>query len=601
MEMSDIDLLKMPKIGVTTMGLTTLDVLIDNDHFRVLRDNDLFYLDTTSPRKLRGEIIQLLDNHMDYSSVRGFGGYYPFSTLLSCLSDNDFNFLDDFGPDEDDQETKSSSLKKDCKVLRSLLLAVRLEMARTFEIRKNEGNVLFDDLTSLFKVGDCVTSRAGIRDAVAGTVLKMAFKSSWTHGRYFEMELEVISPAGGKISRSKIKAIVWAWSGIGKIAELSYVHLSDSVREALIERGRKFVKYGSTATYCFVNGPIEINSWWNSKELRATGRVMIDNWSMKNCADQPYNASCRKHSIEDNDDDETSDSGKDGSSLVISDDILWKCMPILFGFSMVTKKWGVFKVEDLSDVQWRDDAFQRLVMPDAQKRMIMSLVQYHGQGFTDVIEGKGGGLIFLLHGEPGQGKTLTAETVAEQLRRPLHSVSVGELGTDVETLENKLSDLLELGSRWNSVMLLDEADIFLEKRDSSDIVRNAMVGVFLRMLEYYNGVLFLTTNRVSEIDPAFISRISMGIRFGKADHEKRMKVWTNILQAAGILDYVSFPQIESMAKYDINGRQIKNVIRNAQTMGIADGSGNERIADHINTVIRETLSFVQEVSEAQAE
>jgi SpoVK/Ycf46/Vps4 family AAA+-type ATPase len=56
------------------------------------------------------------------------------------------------------------------------------------------------------------------------------------------------------------------------------------------------------------------------------------------------------------------------------------------------------------------------------------------------------------------------------------------------------------------VVLIDEADIFLEKRTTTQIDRNAVVGTFLRVLEYYNGVLFLTTNRVHDFDEAFYSR-----------------------------------------------------------------------------------------------
>jgi len=59
------------------------------------------------------------------------------------------------------------------------------------------------------------------------------------------------------------------------------------------------------------------------------------------------------------------------------------------------------------------------------------------------------------------------------------------------------------------VLLLDEADIFMEQRSESDIKRNAMVGIFIRLLEYYQGILFLTTNRSGGLDQAFASRISV--------------------------------------------------------------------------------------------
>ena len=121
----------------------------------------------------------------------------------------------------------------------------------------------------------------------------------------------------------------------------------------------------------------------------------------------------------------------------------------------------------------------------------------------DIIDSKGGGSIFLLAGPPGVGKTLSAETMAETLHRPLYMVGVGELGTEVTELEENLTKVLQTASAWNAILLLDECDIFMEKRKDMDIHRNAMVGVFLRLLEYYPGILFLTTNRAANIDEAF--------------------------------------------------------------------------------------------------
>jgi SpoVK/Ycf46/Vps4 family AAA+-type ATPase len=195
--------------------------------------------------------------------------------------------------------------------------------------------------------------------------------------------------------------------------------------------------------------------------------------------------------------------------------------------------------------------------------MIYSLVKFHGQGFTDIIEGKGGGTIFLLHGPPGWGKTASAEAVAELLHKPLYSVSVGELGTSTDALEQRLRNILDVAMIWDAVLLLDEADIFLEERDEHNIARNAMVGVFLRLLEYHNGVLFLTTNRVKKIDSAFYSRISVAIHYRKEG--KAQQVWHNLLTAAG-LNAAWAPEL---AGYDVNGRQIKNSIRMAMTFARA--------------------------------
>lgn len=66
---------------------------------------------------------------------------------------------------------------------------------------------------------------------------------------------------------------------------------------------------------------------------------------------------------------------------------------------------------------------------------------------------------------------------------------------------------MDLSATWRAVLLIDEADVFLERRSPHDINGNAIVGVFLRVLEYCTGILFLTSNRVTTIDEAFRSRI----------------------------------------------------------------------------------------------
>jgi hypothetical protein len=72
-------------------------------------------------------------------------------------------------------------------------------------------------------------------------------------------------------------------------------------------------------------------------------------------------------------------------------------------------------------------------------------------------------------------------------------------------VEERLTQVLELAQRWKAVVLLDEADVFLAQRDNAGIERNALVSIFLRKLEYYQGILILTTNLVTHCDSAFES------------------------------------------------------------------------------------------------
>ena len=180
-----------------------------------------------------------------------------------------------------------------------------------------------------------------------------------------------------------------------------------------------------------------------------------------------------------------------------------------YGFSLKDKVWGAFAVSNITNIIWDQDIFNSLVLSDIQKRLVRTLVRSHisrSSSFDDLIREKGKGLIGLLVGPPGVGKTLTAEAVAEEVRRPLYVLGSGELGSSPEQIELTLKRALELAQTWGAVLLLDEADVFLSKRSSHDLIQTAIVSIFLRQLEYYQGILIMTTNRVQSMDSAFESK-----------------------------------------------------------------------------------------------
>ncbi len=168
----------------------------------------------------------------------------------------------------------------------------------------------------------------------------------------------------------------------------------------------------------------------------------------------------------------------------------------------------------------------------------------------------------VLHGPPGTGKTLTAEGIAELLKCPLYMVSAGELGTNPRELEAELNKILDIAHSWGAVLLLDEADVFLEKRTIQDIHRNALVSIFLRLLEYFQGILFLTTNRVETFDDAFQSRIHVALRYGDLTMKAKRSVWKMFLDKVRAKDGVEVEHFkesdyDKLARHNLNGRQVR--------------------------------------------
>jgi SpoVK/Ycf46/Vps4 family AAA+-type ATPase len=146
-----------------------------------------------------------------------------------------------------------------------------------------------------------------------------------------------------------------------------------------------------------------------------------------------------------------------------------------------------FDVLSLRDVVEQADIFSNLKINPAHQRMVQTLVKAHFERHKmhkenqvpmmdqDAVYGKGSGLFILLHGAPGVGKTATAEAVAQKYQKPLFSITCGNLGITPSEVEKELKEIFRLAHEWDCVLLLDEADVFLARRDIASLKRNALV------------------------------------------------------------------------------------------------------------------------------
>ncbi|EMD36673.1 hypothetical protein CERSUDRAFT_114625 [Gelatoporia subvermispora B] len=274
----------------------------------------------------------------------------------------------------------------------------------------------------------------------------------------------------------------------------------------------------------------------------------------------------------------------------LTDDELLLTTPLVYGFSLGDKQWLEFAIEHVDPIVWNDDAFENLVIPKEHKIVLKMLVENHESDnsakFDDFVSGKGLGLVVNLFGNPGTGKSLTAEAMSECLRKPLYVVGAADLGTTADSLDARLTTIFRMTAVWNSVVLIDEADVFLEERSLYDIHRNAMVAVFLRQLEHFRGILFLTTNRVKVFDEAFQSRIHVSLRYQDLTPDAKRHIWRAFMLKVN----TSLPdggltseQLRELGEKKINGRQIKNVVKTAS--GLAAGEKQELGYRHIVRVL----------------
>ena len=268
------------------------------------------------------------------------------------------------------------------------------------------------------------------------------------------------------------------------------------------------------------------------------------------------------------------------------------CEPRLRAYALAKKTWVVLDINSVQTVQEGklENALDHLCLADDEdsdstKRMIQSLVVAHtlrGEGkrretpdqLQDFVEGKGQGLVILLHGTSGVGKTLTVETIAKATGKPLLKVSVADIGTDVTKVEQKLDMMFQLATAWEAILLFDEADILLEARAIEDnLVRNAIVSVFLKILEYYEGIVFLTTNRIKTFDIAVQSRVNLGVHFVEMSEKQQKRLLTIFLEMIDERQIKNKGKILEWVAEDFrdkfNGREIRNMLSSAMALARA--------------------------------
>lgn len=178
----------------------------------------------------------------------------------------------------------------------------------------------------------------------------------------------------------------------------------------------------------------------------------------------------------------------------------------------------------IEEYEYNDKITEQIVLPESHRDLLDVLTSDMDSINEDIIEGKGGGTMVLCKGKPGLGKTLTAEAYSEITHRPLLGIQSGVMGTKPRTIRENLRIAFDLARKFNAILLLDEADVFILKRGNS-LVQNAVVAEFLIVLEYFDGLLFMTTNRSDDIDDAIESRSAAMIEYTTPKEDEIRRTW----------------------------------------------------------------------------
>ncbi len=212
---------------------------------------------------------------------------------------------------------------------------------------------------------------------------------------------------------------------------------------------------------------------------------------------------------------------------------------------------------------------------------------YEDWGFGTKL-GKGLGVAALFSGPPGTGKTMVASLIAKDLGLEIYQVDLSKIVSKwIGESEKNLAALFDAAEAGHAVLLFDEADSMFGKRtdvkSSNDRYANLETNFLLQRLESFSGICLLTSNHESNIDPAFMRRLSLHLRFDVPDATEREHLWQALLPSdAPRSKQIDFARLAR--EYQLTGGYIRNAALRAAFLAV-DGH-NEITEEHLRKAAR---------------
>jgi hypothetical protein len=201
--------------------------------------------------------------------------------------------------------------------------------------------------------------------------------------------------------------------------------------------------------------------------------------------------------------------------------------------------------------------------------------------------GRGFGVAALFAGDPGTGKTMSAEVVAGELGLDLYVVDLATVVDKyVGETEKNLERIFAAAAGVNGVLLFDEADAVFGKRsevrDAHDRYANVESAYLLQRMETFDGLAILATNLRANIDEAFTRRLDVVVDFPLPDAERRLALWRRSL---GTLPWSDDVDLEFCAHaFELAGGGIRSA--SVTTAYLAADSGGQVTMAHVVAAVQ---------------
>ncbi|KAK7982057.1 26S proteasome regulatory subunit-like protein [Apiospora saccharicola] len=301
---------------------------------------------------------------------------------------------------------------------------------------------------------------------------------------------------------------------------------------------------------------IDIRSWWKrNRDTRVSSLASSDEVEISATASTPISADTKLSAAE-----------------------LCLAPPMIFAFDLVNYRWRRIHIDHISEVNWNQGAFDDLNLDRKQMEMLRLMVLGARRTAASNISSSP---VILFHGQPGVGKTFAAEAVAELAEMALLRITPREIGSTVQDVQNLVNSTLALTRGWDCVLLLEQSDVYLEPRNTSDVFSNAIANEFNNLIDTFKGIIVLTSSYANPSGNALSYRATIVISLS-LNHEQQRRIWEPLVrtlhrsesestQGINIRIYGLEHIMWHLYKYNLNGRQMQDLIANARRLATFRG------------------------------
>ncbi|KAJ5343369.1 uncharacterized protein N7506_003193 [Penicillium brevicompactum] len=535
-----------------------------------------------------------------------------------------FHFLPELGIYAENMNNLDCELSRQhLRLLIDHLKQAYSAISQRLESMLQHSHITYDLLWALFKPGSHVFATCFGTKEPRCVIFDAGEEITQNDETWFNLECRFIDYDGVKFGEAGIFLRVAKFRGSKPIESLEAFPLRhhpshEQVRKDLVGRGQKFRDLaGSHIRHC--KGNAFVMNKGKVFKVNINSRVAVDAAFFHEMQPNYSRPSLRDIGVKEKDGMAVIDlgamfmkdrerekermrgDGVDGQRLNEAD-LLVAC-PTVCCFNFKEKMFLECAISALRKVDWSPESFDCLQIPPETKKMLLSLAKTRLGlipivPFDDVIDGKGQGLNVLLkywsarrredfycRGDVGVFQATSILGIKNLFRAmidladlPPSQISAGELVVDhgdSHALESQLEIIFKIAKHFNAILLLDEADAFMASRSELHDSHNRLVTVFLRKLEYYQGMLFLTSNRGRRFDEAILSRTHLIIEYQDLTRDFRRGLWSTFLakarkmQGPAVVEEDDIQHLESLA---LNGREIKNIAAIAHALAEADAA-----------------------------